>query len=45
MLVIVGATHQPWLDKILGQMPNVQVVDAERVLGAGNWRIEARALH
>lgn len=36
VLVIVGATHKPWLDKILGQMPNVQVVDAERVLGAGN---------
>jgi len=36
VLVIVGATHKPWLDKILGQMPNVQIVDAEKVLGAGN---------
>lgn len=36
VLVIVGATHKPWLDKILGQMPNVKIVDAERVLGAGN---------
>jgi hypothetical protein len=36
VLVIVGATHKPWLDKILGQMPNVQIVDAEKVLGTGD---------
>lgn len=36
VLVIVGATHKPWLDKILGQMPNVRIVDAEKVLGSGN---------
>jgi pheromone shutdown protein TraB len=36
VLVIVGATHKPWLDKILGQMPNVRIVDAEKVLGAGD---------
>jgi hypothetical protein len=36
VLVIVGATHKPWLDKILDQMPNVRVVDAEKVLGAGD---------
>lgn len=36
VLVIVGATHKPWLDKILGQMPNVRIVDAEKVLGTGN---------
>jgi len=34
VLVIVGATHKPWLDKILGQMPNVAIVNAERILGA-----------
>jgi hypothetical protein len=36
VLVIVGATHKPWLDRILGQMPNVRIVDAEKVLGAAN---------
>lgn len=36
VLVIVGATHKPWLDKILGQMPNVRIVDAEKVLGTGD---------
>lgn len=34
VLVIVGATHKPWLDQILGQMPGIQMVDAENVLGA-----------
>ncbi|MGH8213417.1 MAG: DUF5694 domain-containing protein [Rhodanobacteraceae bacterium] len=34
VLVVVGATHKPWLDKILGQMPGVEIVDAEKVLGA-----------
>ena len=30
VLAIVGATHKPWLDEILGQIPNVCIVDAER---------------
>ncbi|HET7560876.1 MAG TPA: DUF5694 domain-containing protein [Rhodanobacteraceae bacterium] len=34
VLVIVGATHKPWLDKILGQLPGIQIVDAEKILGA-----------
>jgi hypothetical protein len=32
VLVIVGATHKPWLDRILGQMPDVEIVDAEKIL-------------
>lgn len=32
VLVIVGATHKPWLDKILGQMPSVEIMDAEKML-------------
>ena len=35
VLVIVGATHKPWLDKILGQMPGVEIANAEKVLGTG----------
>lgn len=36
VLVIVCATPKPWLDKILGQMSNVRIVDAEKVLGTGD---------
>ncbi|HEY3519568.1 MAG TPA: DUF5694 domain-containing protein [Rhodanobacteraceae bacterium] len=32
VLVIVGASHKPWLDRIVGQMPNVEIVDAGKVL-------------
>jgi hypothetical protein len=31
-LVIVGATHKPWLDKILGQLPGLEIANAEKVL-------------
>lgn len=31
-LVVVGATHKPWFDSLLGQMQGVDVVDAEQVL-------------
>ncbi|HWU67639.1 MAG TPA: DUF5694 domain-containing protein [Stenotrophobium sp.] len=34
VLVIVGATHKPWLDKILGQLPGIQMIDAQEILGA-----------
>ncbi|HEX5314568.1 MAG TPA: DUF5694 domain-containing protein [Gammaproteobacteria bacterium] len=34
VLTLVGATHKPWLDKILGQMPGVEIVDTEKMLGA-----------
>jgi hypothetical protein len=34
VLVIVGATHKPWLDKILGLMPGVELVNTEKVLGS-----------
>lgn len=36
VLVIVGATHKPWLDNFLRQMPDVQIVDAEAVLAAAH---------
>ncbi|HVI55719.1 MAG TPA: DUF5694 domain-containing protein [Luteibacter sp.] len=32
VLAIIGATHKPWLDGLLGQMQGVQIVDAEQVL-------------
>lgn len=32
VLTIVGATHKPWLDALLGQMQGVTIVDAESVL-------------
>ena len=34
VLVIVGATHKPWLDEILGLMPGVKIVDTEKLLGS-----------
>lgn len=35
VLVIVGATHKPWLDGLMGQIQGVEIVDALRVLGGG----------
>lgn len=32
VLCIVGATHKPWFDSLLGQMQGVQIVDVEKVL-------------
>ena len=32
VLVIIGASHKPWLDRLLGGMRDVEIVDAERVL-------------
>jgi hypothetical protein len=32
VLSIVGATHKPWFDSLLGQMQGVEIVDAVRVL-------------
>ncbi|MEO6969067.1 MAG: DUF5694 domain-containing protein [Rhodanobacteraceae bacterium] len=34
VLCIVGATHKPWFDSLLGQMQGVDIVDVEKVLGA-----------
>lgn len=34
VLSIVGASHKPWFDSLLGQMQGVDVVDVETVLGA-----------
>ncbi|HEX7112066.1 MAG TPA: DUF5694 domain-containing protein, partial [Mizugakiibacter sp.] len=34
VLAIVGASHKPWFDGLLGQMQGVEIVDAEKVLGA-----------
>lgn len=32
VLAIVGASHKPWFDSLLGQMQGVDIVDAEKVL-------------
>lgn len=32
VLSIVGSTHKPWFDNLLGQMQGVEIVDAEQVL-------------
>lgn len=32
VLSIVGATHKPWFDSLLGQMQGVDIVDAQQVL-------------
>jgi hypothetical protein len=32
VLTIVGSSHKPWLDSLLGQMQGVEIVDAEQVL-------------
>lgn len=32
VLSIVGSTHKPWFDSLLGQMQGVEIVDAEQVL-------------
>lgn len=32
VLSIVGASHKPWMDALLGQMLGVDIVDAEKVL-------------
>lgn len=33
MLSIVGASHKPWFDRLLGQLQGVELVDARSVLG------------
>ena len=35
VLALVGASHKPWFDSLLGQMQGVDIVDAETVLRAG----------
>jgi hypothetical protein len=32
VLAVVGSTHKPWFDRLLGQMQGVDVVDVEAVL-------------
>lgn len=34
VLSVVGSSHKPWFDRLLGQMQGVDVVDAEKVLHA-----------
>jgi hypothetical protein len=34
VLAIVGASHKPWFDSLLGQMQGVDIVDVQQVLGA-----------
>jgi hypothetical protein len=37
VLSIVGASHKPWFDSLLGQLQGVDVVDVEDVLqGTGD---------
>ena len=33
VLAIVGSSHKPWFDTLLGQMQGVDVVDAQKALG------------
>ena len=32
VLSVVGSSHKPWFDSLLGQMQGVDIVDAEQVL-------------
>ena len=32
VLAVVGSSHKPWFDSLLGQMQGVETVDAQRVL-------------
>ena len=32
VLSVVGSSHKPWFDSLLGQMQGVEIVDAEKVL-------------
>lgn len=34
VLSVVGATHKPWFDSLLGQMQGVDIVDVQDVLGS-----------
>lgn len=36
VLCIVGSSHKPWFDSLLGQMQGVEIVNAERVLKASS---------
>jgi hypothetical protein len=36
ILVVVGASHKPWFDSLLGQMQGVDIADAQNVLGNSN---------
>jgi hypothetical protein len=36
VLCIVGASHKPWFDKLLGLMQGVDVIDAEKVLNGSS---------
>jgi len=33
VLCVVGSSHKPWFDRLLGQMQGVDIVDVEQVLG------------
>jgi hypothetical protein len=32
VLAVVGATHKPWFDSLLGQMQGVDIVDVQKIL-------------
>jgi hypothetical protein len=36
VLVVVGASHKPWFDSLLGQMQGVDIVDAQKILRDSN---------
>lgn len=35
VLVVVGASHKPWLDSLMGQMQGVDIVDVQHLLSDG----------
>jgi hypothetical protein len=35
VLEVVGATHKPWFDSLLGQMQDVDIIDAQVILRLG----------
>jgi len=32
VLVVVGSSHKPWFDSLLGQMQGVEIVDVQKAL-------------
>jgi hypothetical protein len=44
VLSIVGSSHKPWLDSLLGQMQGVKVLDADIKMN-GQAKLWSEALH
>ncbi|TAH42145.1 MAG: hypothetical protein EYC71_11235, partial [Gammaproteobacteria bacterium] len=43
VLVIVGNSHKPWLDHLLGLMQGIDLVDAQKILAATAQAAGAKA--